>query len=419
MKIKNILSTQTFKHSFISFGGTLATGLLGLVFYVFAARQLGKADYGVFSLSVTTMALISSIANFGIDTGILRFVSESNKSNPTRAFRFLKLALEAKLVTWFILLFLGWIFMPFIVQTFFGKAELVMPFRVALFGVGGMLLSSFSLSALQAYSKFGWWSVLNVFSNLVRLGLIVFLFASGTLATISSLWIYGGVLFLLFFVCLLFLPNFWSVRNEYSVWGEFVKFNKWVALFTAIAAVGSRLDTYIGARYLSLSEVGTYAVGVSLVSFVTQIVLALGSVVAPKLTTIKDKKSAILYLKKLQLFVLVLGVLGLAVGIPLGAIFIPLIYGSQYINSVLPFSILLVGQAIFLLSVPIHMAVLYYFSHPKLFVYITLSRMLMTLVLGLILIPQYGAVGASITALIGNITDLLIPGIWVIIRLSK
>lgn len=413
----SVMRTATFRHSAISFLGTFLTGVLGLVFYAYVARTMGPNNYGVFALAVTTIALVSSIANIGTDTGIIRFVSEANRDNKKRALQFLKLGFELKLVVWIAILLLGCITMPFIVQLFWGKSELITPLRISLFGVGGMLMSSFALAGLQAYSRFTAWSVVNVAANVVRLLSVVAIGISGMLAIDNALWIYGGVLFLMSgYIFVSLLPNFFKVSGELSLKGEFLHFNKWVAIFTTIAAIGSRLDTYLSAKYLTLSEVGAYSVGVSLVSFVTQIVLALGSVVAPKLAGM-DNRQAIKYLKKVQLFVFVLAIGGLIVGIPLGIILIPLIYGVEYSQSIAPFIILLIAQAIFLLSVPAHMAVLYYFSKPKIFVYVTGIHLITTFVLGTYLIQSHGIVGASIAALVGTIFDFLIPLIWVVKKL--
>lgn len=419
MDIKKLISTATFKHSAISFAGTTITGILGLIFYSYVARQLSTSNYGMFSLSITTLALIASISNLGTDTGVIRFVSKFAQKNNTKSMQYLKLAFKMKLLIWIVILCVGWFITPHVARIFFDKPELAFPFRIALFGVGGMLFSSFGLSALQAYSKFVWWSVLNIGANLARLVFVLILGFAGVLVVENALWVYSGVLFMLFFVNLLLLPRFWRVSGELPLRKEFMGFNKWVAIFTAVAAIGSRMDTYLSARFLKLSNVGTYSVGVNLVSFVTQIVLALGSVVAPKLSSMTNDASAILYLKKLQLFVIVLGVCGVIVGIPLGSVVIPTIFGMQYAGSVLPFSILLVGQAIFLISVPTHMAVLYYFSYPKLFVYTTIFRLVIGFLVGVMLIPLYGETGAALSVLVGNIFDFLIPGIWVLYNFRK
>lgn len=418
--ILTLLKTSTIRQSFISFVGTFITGLLGLVFYSYLARRLGPSDFGIFSLSVTSIALVSSMANVGVDTGVIRFVSEAARERKKRALGFLKLAFEIKLIVWLVVLVLGYLLMPFLTVFIFSKPELVLPLRIALFGVGGTLFSSFALASLQAYSKFAWWSIVNVGANVVRFLSVFVLGLSGVLAVENALWVYSGVLFVLFFFIIFkLLPSFWFVTGERKLMRVFLGYNKWVAAFTGISAVGSRLDTYISARFLTLSSLGSYSVGVTLVSFVSQIVLALGSVVAPKLSGMKDRRVLISYLTKLQVFVFILAVGGLVIGIPLGYFFIPLIYGNEYLNSVSPFGILLAGQAIFLLAVPAHMVVIYHFSYPKLFVYVTLIRLVLTLALGFYLIPLYGATGAAVTVFIGNVSDFLIPVLWVVRKLNK
>lgn len=411
-RLYGIVSTQTFKHAFVSFGGTAITGVLGVIFYAIVARYLGPAENGIFAVSIATIALLSSVANIGLDTGLLKFVSESSKKNPIKAARIMRLTLEIKCIIWILLFVTGWFAMPSIVSLLFSKPELVTPLRIALFGVGTTLLSSYSSTLFQAHSRFFSWSAINVASNTSRL-LLTFLFIFiGGLTVNSALGAYVVVLLGVFFVGIISFPRFLSVRNEWSLFREFMNFNKWIALFTVIAAVASRIDTYVATHFLTLSEVGIYSVGVSLVSFVTQIVLALASVVAPKLTQ-KNHGEFITYFKKLQLFVTGLAILGVIVGIPLGSFVIPLVYGSAYSSSVLPFSILLIGNALFLIALPVHTSVIYYFAYPRLFVYVTIIRLCITALIGMWLIPQFGASGAAISVLVGNISDLLIPSLWV------
>ena len=68
---------------------------------------------------------------------------------------------------------------------------------------------------------------------------------------------------------------------------------------------------------------------------------------------------------------------------------------------------------IFLISVPVHNAVLYYFSFPKLFLFTSTVRFFVVLLLGWYMIGVYGAMGAAISVLAGSVLDLAIPGIWV------
>lgn len=412
--LAGIVKTKTIKDSAISFSGTFVNGLLGLVFYVLMARYLGPYFFGIFSVSVATLTLITSISDLGTDTGLVRFVGKYIRPDKERALRFLKLGLKVKLAAWLVVLILGWLLAPFVSANILAKSELLIPIRLALIGVGGALLFSFATHAVQAVQRFWVWSGLNVGGNLIRLLSVIFLISLTQLHLISGLIVYIAVPFLGFLAGLFFIPSFFKVKNEFEVSKEFFKYNKWVALFVLIAAVSSRLDTYISTRLISLSEVGIYSVAIQLAGIVPQVVFALASVVAPKLAGFNSDIKAKNYLKKLQVFTLGLALVGLIAGIPLSRIVIPLFYGNQYLGSVAPFTILLVAQAIFLISVPVHTAVFYYFGYPKLFFFIALGHLAIIAGLGVYLIGLYGYIGAAITVLVGSVFNFIVPAVWVV-----
>lgn len=413
-KIKQILRTKTFSQTVITSFGTAVNGILGLFFYVLAARYLGPAGFGIFSISVSVIALIASITNFGVDTGIVRFVGRYVDSDKEKALRFLKEGFYIKVISSLLVIILGWYLVPFIALNFFQKGELIYPLRLSLVGVGSALLFSYVASAIQALQKFWVWSGLNIFSNLLRLLTTFGLFALGLFSVQSALSVYIIFPFLGFLVGLFFLPNFFKAKDERDVLPEFLKFNGWVAAFTIIAAVASRLDTFLSARFLTLGDVGIYSVAVGLTGFVPQVVFAIGTVVAPKLASFTSKVDTLKYLKKLQLFVLGIGIGGIIIGIPLSYFIIPSFYGPAYILSIYPFIILLFAQAIFLISIPVHTAIIYYFSYPKLFVYITLINFLILLFGGWFAISNFGYIGAAWVFLIGNISNFIIPFAWVL-----
>ena len=412
--LTQIIKTRTLKDAAISFTGTFVNGLLGLAFYILMARNLGPLNFGIFSVAVATLTLITDISDVGTDTGLVRFVGKYLNSNKLKALRFLKLGLKVKLVAWLVVLVLGWFLAPFVSANILAKSELVVPLRLALVGVGGALLFSFATHAVQAVQRFWVWSGLNVAGNLVRLLVIIFLISLMRLHLTSGLVVYIAVPFLGFLAGLFFMPSFFKVKNEFGVAKEFFKYNKWVALFVLIAAVSSRLDTYISTRLISLAEVGIYSVAIQLAGIVPQIVFALASVVAPKLAGYDSDIKVKNYLKKLQVFTLGLALVGLIIGIPLSRVVIPLFYGNQYLGSVAPFAILLLAQAIFLISVPVHTAVFYYFGYPKLFFFIALGHLAIIGGLGVPLIGLYGYMGAAITVLVGNVFNFMVPAVWVV-----
>lgn len=417
---KSIFKTATWRQSQITIVGTIINGVLGALFYIFMARFLGPADFGLLIISITTLTLIADIADLGTNTGLIRFVSSHLLSDNTKALRFLKLGLQIKLIIWTVILIAGFFLSPWLASFLFKKEALLIPLRLVMIGVGGALLFTFATSALQSFQKYYLWSFVNISSNLLRLVLVFILFYSQQLNLINGLTSYIALPFLGFSLSLLFLPTrqIFSVKNEREVVGQFLKFNRWVAVFTIISAVSSRLDIFLNARLLSVKEVGIYASASQLTQVIPQIVGALGVVAAPKFAGFQNRKDMLAYFKKFQLMVLALGLLFILT-IPLSFYVIPILYGMVYSQAVMPFIILLLAMVVFLISVPLHNSIIFYFGRSDIFVWISIIHFLIIGFVGFYMITNYGVLGTSLTVLIGMIANLLLPLCWFILKLRK
>lgn len=417
---KSILKTATFRQSQITIVGTIINGFLGAVFYILLARFLGPYDFGLLTVSIATLTLVADIVDFGANTGIVRFVSSSLVTNRDRALRFLKLSLEIKIVIWILVLAGGITFAPFIADKIFNKVELTGSFQLVMLGVGGALLFSFATSSLQAFQKYLTWSFVNIFTNSLRLLFIFLLFFYQQLNLTSGLITYILLPFFGFSLAMFFIPakEVFMVKNEFSLAKQFFAYNLWVALFTIIAAVSSRLDTFLIARLLSPKELGIYGAANQLTQIVPQIVGALGIVAAPKFASFTNLKQMTQYFKKFQLLVFGLSTVGLFV-IPVSYFAIPLMYGSSYQEAILPFIILFLAMLVFLISVPIHSSIIYYFGKPQVFVWISVGHLLIVGFLGYLLILSYGVIGAAVTVLVGMLFNFLVPLGWFLWRIKK
>ena len=105
--------------------------------------------------------------------------------------------------------------------------------------------------------------------------------------------------------------------------------------------------------------------------------------------------------------------------IPVVLFFIPILFGKEYVASGPPFVVLLFAMLIFLFSVPLHMAVIYYFSYPKLFFWVSLGHLAIIAGLGWVLISSFGAMGAAFTVLVGNIFNFVVPATWVLLKIRS
>lgn len=418
--LNNFFKTATWKQSQITIAGTLVNGTLGALFYVFIARFLGPSDFGILTIALTTLVLIGDIADIGTNTGLVKFVPVSLKENTEKAYRYLKLSLEIKLIAWLVSFLLIFFLAPLLAESIFHKAELVLPLRLSALGVGGALLFTFATSTLQAYQKYFTWSVVNILTNFFRLFLIFILGYFVMLNLESSLLIYIVMPFFGFFVSLFILPTrkIFQSKNEFNLVAELFRYNIPVALFTLVAAFSSRLDTYLNAVLLSSKEVGIYGAASQIVVFMPQLVSALGLVSSPKFASFGDNKQMLTYFKKFQLFVSGLVVLGI-LSIPVFTYLIPILFGPEYKEAVTPFIILFLGQLIFLFSIPVHHSVIFYFGRPDIFIWVALGHLSIIAGLGYFMILHFGMTGAAITVLVGMIFNFLYPLSWMLWRLKK
>ncbi len=417
--IRKIIKTKTFEHSIVTLVGTGVNGVLGVLFFILLARELGPSEFGLVSVSIVFLTLISDIADLGINTGLINFVSKHVHSDSEKVKQFLKLGLESKIVLWLLVLIFGWFLTPFIADNIFLKSELIFPLRLSLIGVGGAMLFSFTTNSLQALQLYRVWSMLNIGANTLRLLVTIVLISFLALTPDNSLITYIAVPFFGFLVGMFFLPRgFLNVKGESSVAKEFFHFNKWIALSILISAFASRVDTFFLTRLTSFSDVGIYSAASQLTSFLPQITYALAAVAAPKLGGFISPLQAFEYLKKLQLYTLGIAALSLA-AVPLAIFVIPVFYGKSFTESIPVFIILFFSQLIFLLSLPSHQSIFYYFSRPKVFTIVSFFHLLIISVLCYILILKFGLLGAAWGVLIGSLFNFVIPGIYVLKRFKK
>lgn len=418
--LKSILSSITFKQLQTTVAGTIVNGGLGALFYILLARLLGPSEFGLLTVSITTLALIADIADIGTNTGLIRFVSKNLASSSSQAYAFLKLGLKIKLISWLVSFLIIFLLAPILAEQVFHKVELIMPLKLAAFGVGGALLFSFTTATLQAFQKYLAWSIVNILTNLLRLLIIILLGYYLILNVENSLLVYISLPFFGFFLTLLILPTrkILQSQDEFKLFGELFKFSLPVAAFSIIAAFSARLDTYLNAALLSAKEVGIYGAANQLVQIMPQIISALGLVSAPKFASFENNQQMLTYFKKFQVLVLGLCLLGLFT-IPVAIYLIPILFGPSYQEATSPYIFLFLGQLIFLFSIPVHHSIIFYFGRSDIFIWVALGHLIIISGLGYFMISSFGMVGAAITVLIGMIFNFLYPLTWFLIKLRK
>ena len=415
--VKEIFLTKTFRHSSITLVSTAINGVLGAVFYFLLARFLGSSEFGVFTIFTTSIALLTGIIDIGSDQGIIRFVPKY-KDNPEVQNKLIKLSLAIKLISGLSVFFLIFIFSGGIASMVFGKSELTSIVVLIGFGVLTQILFSFSTSLSQALEKYFLWGGLFIGTNLVRLLTVLILFKFQSLNAHSS-----GILYLtlpllgFLFSFLFFDKKFLFSKGTSSYLPELFKFNKWVSAFVIVSTIGSRLEVFFTARYLSLASLGVYGLASQVAQILPQLTSAIGAVTSPKFASLNTNEQNFTYTMKSVVFTSALATASSIVLLILGQLVFKFA-GQDFNGAFVPFVILLVSMAMFFSTSPIRDSILYYFSKPKFFFHLGVVHIFLITVLSMILIPRYLILGTSLAVLIGQIF-ISLTSIWYFFRLSK
>lgn len=373
---------------------------------------MGPYDFGLFSLSITVLAVVADVGNFGINAGIVNFVSKYLNSDNQRSMKFLKLGLTAKLIIGVFVLLLGFLASPFIATVLFKKPELINAFRLVFLGVGTTWLFSFTTSYYQATQKFISWGLIQIFTNSMRLIFIVLLLSNSKLNLILAVLSYItapllGFLFSFVNISLSFIKE----KITSGIRSEFFNFNKWLAVSSGIGAFSSRTDTFVLGRLTTPAGIGIYSAANQLVQVIPQIIGAIGTVVAPRYSSFTNDKDMISYFKKLLLFVSGISIF-ILLCTPIVKFIIDIFFGVEYQNSFKIFVILVFSALIFLMSVPFHNAIIYYFSYPRLFSYLSVINFVVVATLSVYLTKTFGYQATAYAIVAGNFVNFLISALW-------
>lgn len=362
-------------------GGTVVNSLLGLVFYVLVARFLSVSGFGYFSFLLGLGLLAAEIGDLGMSSSLVRFSAKDKFSGVFTLAVLERLVIGTIVIGGF---------------AFFGLAY------AGLIGCG-LLLASLTSQSLISSQKYVRQILANIAGNLVRLVMVFFLVRQSQLTPVSTAVVFSfGTL-----ITFLFAADFarlFSLSAARILWPEVVAFSRNVALSFGVASLGAKIDMPILYWLAGPVAAGLYSSAARLVSVTAQVAAAVEAVYAPKLAASPTGQ------KHFRDYLLLAGALavGVLVIIPVCPFLVPVIFGPKYVPSITVLQILLVSSAVFFLAGPFSTVILYRFGKSSYHFVGSLVNLAVLLILYFLLVPAFGATGAALTSLIGNIVLLVV-----------
>ena len=364
----------------------------GIVIY--SARLLAVAGFGIFSYAISLAAFLTIASDIGIGSILTRELSKK----PEQKQIYLSSAFITKttlliLITLIILLF----------HSYFIKIPEVsslIPIIIALLIFDS--LREFCFPIVRAQEKMQIEAGIKILVNatIVILALIVLKFFPSPYYLVLSYVagsFFGLVAFLIILKEYLKFPVQFRLKPSYELFNSSWRF----ALYGFLPGIMCSIDLLMLGYFKTAQAVGFYSAAHRPIHFLSIIPTLLAAAFFPNLARLaKQNNQKFRYLIEKGISLAIALALPLTVGgIILGKEIISLVYGEKYLNSILPFQILIIS---ILISYPLAFLAdgILAFRQEKQLVKYFLIGLFANIILDLLLIPNWGAVGCSISTAI-------------------
>lgn len=403
-KIRSLFLSQTSRDTLVSFVGLGTIAVVGMVFTVITARALGPAQFGIFSTLNALITLLSSMGDLGISSALVNFIPKiTDRRNIIISTTFwFQIAVSFILTS--VLMIAGLI------------PDLIVPGSRAIhFIIIGILtglyvLQGFALGVFNSEKKFIQASFIQGFDSMVKLGIVTAFFFGKSLNV--ELALLANVLSCFLSVIYGFKNELRNIRPIFprSQALEIFHFAKWIAISKAFSVMISRIDVILINLLINEFQAGIFSAASRISLLFALLVSNIGSVVAPRFSAFVNKDDVRNYLKKVGLMIFGVSLLMVSTTIFADTL-VRTIFGSEYLAAIPIFRAMTIAMIPFLLSVATSQPLIYSFNQQSFMSKVTIFQVLTLIILDLILIPRFQALGPTISLGITNSIVLLISGL--------
>ena len=386
--------------------------LIGIATSVIVARILGPEGQGIYALAILLPSMIVTFANLGMARSTVYHMGKGTYPpkdliGTVLASSFI-ISLGSIIVGLIIVFFFGDSILPAVPQVYLLLSLALIPFQLLFFqSLSGILLG---LQEIKRYN------VLAIIHSISLLALVAF-FLVGLDAGIAGV-ITANLLSLLLTVVVAFLwiPKFLNGVPSYfqldkKILGSLFSFGYKAHLGNTVSFLHLRIDIFMLNYFLNPLTVGLYVISVTVVEKLWMLSQSVSTVLYPKVAAMKDEEQRKRFTPLVSRSILLITILGACLLFGLSNWLIPLLYSEAYLPSVEPLQVLLIG----IVAVSVERILgndIDARGKPMIGTYIASASLVANIVLNIVLIPQFGIMGAawatSITYSLASIVRLFI-----------
>jgi len=386
-----------------AFVARLVTIISGVILTLVLARYLHPATYGLVFLAISVINLSAIFSDCGIGSSVSRFIAEYSAAKQSYLRNIIKTGLVYKTASGIIVTAVIITFATEI-SSFLSHSQLRLYLIIGGFAVFFKPLIDFSSKVFQGFQELKYAAIVAGLRDTAILILVLgpVVYGYGGVGAIYgytvSYMVVGTVGLLIIF------KKFYTKlpRSENYINRDILRYAFPLMLINASFLIYTEMDTLMIAYFWSSDHVAFYRVPKEIIRMITMPAAAIGAALAPALAYAKSGKSK----EEVHGLVFRAHTANMAFCIPasigismLAGPIITLMFGDSYSESVIPLQLM----SIYLLFFSVALIVspcLDYLGHASVRSRMIITASLSNFALNLLLIPQYGAVGAIVSTLV-------------------
>lgn len=402
----NTSTKQTvMKNIFWLFLSEISGRLLKMGLVIYTARILGVSGWGIFSYTISVGSLLMIFSDIGIGDLIIREATKKKDEYKTYVSTALLLKIILLISSTVLIIFIS----PFISH---------IPEAVSIFPIVALILffdsmRELGLSINRISEKMERDMVVKIVTNSIIFGLgIILLKIKLVPESIALAYAIGSAIG---FITIAFIirKDFKKLISKIDVnlFKQIIKTTWPFAFIALIGTIMGNIDIYMLGIWRNSTEIGLYSAVQRIQQFVIIIPSTITVAVFPlmsRLANVDNEQFKIVFKKTISLVIMI------GLPISLGGIFladqlVPIIFGQDYLGAI---PILRILMAMLLSSFPLFLLsnVIFAYNKQKELVKAYSAGIIANILLNLLLIPKFGAIGSAIATLISTTTVTII--IW-------
>lgn len=395
---------------------------LGLISSAMLARGLGPAGLSVFSVVGAAMAILGTVADFGLSNSAVRYVAGDLLPAPARARATAAIYARLKLFGAVLLLVLVFVLArPLVLLLGLPVDSGPLLLRVGALGLAATALSGLAGTLLRALQRFRHLVATQLINAALTVLLMGGLFLLTRLDVLNALWVGVATALAAAAVGVRLLPVEWRhalaapapVRSAAS--RRLLAFGKWLWVSAIFSILLAQLDLLLLNRLLPAQRVGFYALALNLVFKADIVNQTLHTVLLPRVSGLSGRDAYFHHLRQSLVRSLLLA-LALALLLPLARPFILAVYGAEYAPAVPVFYALMAVVFFDLFAIPVQLLA-FPLDMPRQIVVADVIGVAVLFLGGMLLIPAWGLYGAVVAKLAAKVSGTLVIGLAITRRL--